>query len=81
MVELWIADDGPGVEAVDLPRLFEPFHRPDAARTREAGGSGLGLAIVRSAVESCGGSVRAEAGAAGGLVLVFLLRGAGLLGM
>ncbi len=81
MVELRIADDGPGVDAADLPRLFEPFYRPDAARTREAGGSGLGLAIVRSAVESCGGSVRAETGAPGGLVLVFLLRGGFLLGV
>ena len=45
------------------------------------GGSGLGLAIVRSAVESCGGSVRAETGAPGGLVLVFLLRGGVLLGI
>ena len=80
MVELRIADDGPGVASVDLPRLFEPFYRPDAARTREAGGSGLGLAIVRSAVESCGGSVRAEAAVPHGLALVFLLRGECLLG-
>jgi two-component system sensor histidine kinase CpxA len=69
------------VDTADLPRLFEPFYRPDAARTREAGGSGLGLAIVRSAVESCGGSVRAETRDPGGLVLVFLLRGGFLLGI
>jgi two-component system sensor histidine kinase CpxA len=81
MVELRLADDGPGVDTAELPRLFEPFYRPDAARTREAGGSGLGLAIVRSAVESCGGSVRAETRDPGGLVLVFLLRGGFLLGI
>lgn len=75
-VELRIADDGPGVEPADLPRLFEPFYRPDAARTREAGGSGLGLAIVRSAVESCGGTVRAEAVLPRGLALVFRLQSA-----
>ena len=80
MVELRIADDGPGVEPADLPRLFEPFYRPDAARTREAGGSGLGLAIVRSAVDSCGGSVRAEANAPRGLAVVFQLRSLDLLG-
>lgn len=80
MVELRISDDGPGVEAADLARLFEPFYRPDAARTREAGGSGLGLAIVRSAVESCGGTVRAEPSVPRGLSLVFLLRRANLLG-
>lgn len=79
MVELRIADDGPGVEPADLPRLFEPFYRPDAARTREAGGSGLGLAIVRSAVESCGGTVRADLNRPNGLALVFLLPAAVLL--
>lgn len=80
MVELRISDNGPGVEAEDLPRLFEPFYRPDAARTREAGGSGLGLAIVRSALESCGGSVRAEAVQPRGLSLVLRLRAGDLLG-
>lgn len=72
-VELSIADNGPGVDAVDLPRLFEPFYRPDAARTREAGGSGLGLAIVRAGLESCGGTVRAEAVVPHGLAVVFRL--------
>jgi two-component system sensor histidine kinase CpxA len=80
MVELRISDDGPGVDPADLPRLFEPFYRPDAARTREAGGSGLGLAIVRSAVESCGGSVRAEANVPRGLAVSLRLRAAELLG-
>jgi two-component system sensor histidine kinase CpxA len=52
-----ITDEGPGVPEEDLPRLFEPFYRPDASRSRETGGSGLGLAIVRSCVQACGGSV------------------------
>lgn len=73
-VVLRIADDGPGVDPADLPRLFEPFYRPDAARTREAGGSGLGLAIVRSGIEACGGTVRAEAAMPRGLALVFRLK-------
>lgn len=72
-VELMIADNGPGVDAADLPRLFEPFYRPDAARTREAGGSGLGLAIVRAGVEACGGAVRAEAAEPHGLAIIFRL--------
>lgn len=72
-VELRITDDGPGVNAADLPRLFEPFYRPDAARTREAGGAGLGLAIVRAGIEASGGTVRAEAHAPRGLSLVFRL--------
>ena len=74
-VELRIADNGPGVDPSDLPRLFEPFYRPDAARTREAGGSGLGLAIVRSGIEACHGTVRAEANTPQGLALVFRLPG------
>lgn len=53
-----IEDDGPGVPAAALARLGEPFFRPDAARTREAGGAGLGLTIVRTAMASCGGEVR-----------------------
>ncbi len=72
-VELRISDDGPGVDAGDLPRLFEPFYRPDAARTREAGGTGLGLAIVRAGVEAGGGTVRAEAAVPRGLAIVFRL--------
>jgi two-component system sensor histidine kinase CpxA len=72
-VELRLADNGPGVDPADLPRLFEPFYRPDAARTREAGGVGLGLAIVRSGVEACGGTVRAESASPNGLCVVFRL--------
>jgi two-component system sensor histidine kinase CpxA len=72
-VELRLADNGPGVDPADLPRLFEPFYRPDAARTREAGGVGLGLAIVRSGIEASGGTVRAENVSPNGLSVVFRL--------
>ncbi|RYD31934.1 MAG: HAMP domain-containing histidine kinase, partial [Verrucomicrobiaceae bacterium] len=58
-VALTVSDSGPGVPEAELERIFEPFHRPDTARTREAGGSGLGLAIVRSCAEACQGSVSA----------------------
>lgn len=44
----------------DVSRLFEPFWRADAARTRDAGGSGLGLAISRELVRSHGGDLTAQ---------------------
>ena len=52
-----VTDNGPGVPPDSLHRLFDPFYRPEAARTREGGGAGLGLAIVKSCAEACGGSV------------------------
>ncbi len=51
------ADDGVGVSAVDLPRLFERFYRADRARASR--GTGLGLAIVKHIVTSAGGYVEA----------------------
>ena len=54
---LTVADDGKGVGAADLPRLFERFYRGDQARTSR--GTGLGLAIVKHVVTAAGGEVEA----------------------
>ena len=56
-VELVVADTGMGIDASDLPRIFERFYRVDPARSRDTGGTGLGLSIVRHAVENLEGSV------------------------
>jgi len=61
------ADDGAGVAAEDLPRLFERFFRTDRARASR--GTGLGLAIVKHIVTAAGGTVSASNAADGGLVI------------
>jgi two-component system sensor histidine kinase CpxA len=58
-VDLTVADQGPGVPAENLSRLFDAFYRPDGARTRETGGAGLGLAIVKTCVDACRGKISA----------------------
>jgi two-component system OmpR family sensor kinase len=52
-----VSDDGPGIAAAERARVFERFHRTDAARDRASGGTGLGLAIVRAIAEAHGGRV------------------------
>ncbi len=56
-IAVTVADSGPGVPESEIERIFEPFYRPEASRSRETGGAGLGLAIVKSGIESCRGSI------------------------
>ena len=72
-VHLLVSDQGPGVPPEALDRLFDPFYRPEDARTRETGGNGLGLAIVKSCVEACGGRVSVQNRVPHGLELTFTL--------
>jgi len=64
---LMVADDGKGVDAADLPRLFERFYRGDQARTSR--GTGLGLAIVKHIATSAGGEVEATSEPGRGLAI------------
>lgn len=55
--EIEVADNGIGIPARDLDRVFERFYRVDRARSRTTGGTGLGLAIVRHVAANHGGDV------------------------
>ena len=81
-ISLRFTDDGPGVSADTLPKLFDVFYRADPSRNKtgnggesrsalvSAGGSGLGLAISAKIILGMGGSIHAETPSTGGLTIV-----------
>ncbi|NOZ00829.1 MAG: HAMP domain-containing histidine kinase [Deltaproteobacteria bacterium] len=68
-----VLDSGPGVDEEVIPRLFEPFYRPEASRNRDTGGVGLGLAIVKTCVLACRGAVTARNRTDGGFAVAITL--------
>jgi two-component system, OmpR family, phosphate regulon sensor histidine kinase PhoR len=73
MIEITVADRGPGVPEADLARIFERFYRVDRSRTRDPGGTGLGLSIVRHLIELHGGRVAAANRQGGGAIFTVTL--------
>lgn len=59
-IEIEVKDTGAGIEAADLPHIFERFYRADKARTRVGGGTGLGLAITREIIARHHGTIKVD---------------------
>lgn len=68
-----IDDDGPGIPASELDRVFDPFYRLEASRSRETGGTGLGLTVARSTIRAHGGNVELANRDGGGLSVIVTL--------
>lgn len=66
-VVIHVDDDGPGIAVADQERVFEPFLRLDASRSRQTGGVGLGLTIARAAARAHGGEILLANRSGGGL--------------
>ena len=80
-VEIEIRDTGIGIEAQELPFIFERFYRTDASRSRETGGTGIGLAVTAEVIKGHGGriEVQSEPGV-GSTFTIYLPKGEKTLG-
>jgi signal transduction histidine kinase len=66
-LEIRIQDEGLGIPAAELERVFDPFYRLEGSRSRETGGTGLGLTIAKSIAEGHGGRLNLQNRNGGGL--------------
>lgn len=68
-----VTDNGIGIDAVHLPRLFERFYRVDKSRSRDQGGTGLGLSIVKHILEAHKQSIKVRSTYGIGTTFTFTL--------
>lgn len=72
-VEVTVSDTGEGIQADDVPHIFEHFYRGEKSRSRATGGAGLGLAIARGIVQAHGGDIRVESETGKGAQFTFYI--------
>ncbi len=73
-IQVEIEDNGNGIEAQDLPYIFDRFYRSDASRSSATGGSGIGLSIVKKIIEDHGGKIWATSQIGTGTIMYFVIR-------
>lgn len=73
-IRIEIEDNGKGIAARDLPKIFERFYRTDASRNSTKGGSGIGLSIVKKIIEDHGGYIWATSKEGEGTCMHIVLR-------
>ena len=77
-VQISVSDRGIGIDAADLPRIFEPFYRSRSAHVAQIHGTGLGLAVARQIAEALGGSLAVTSTPGEGSTFTLTLRRAPL---
>ena len=70
-----VEDNGEGIPAEDLPRIFDRFYRGDPSRSRNTGGAGLGLAICKALADTAGGKIEISSEVGRGTVAEVTLPG------
>lgn len=73
-VQISVTDDGPGIAAEHLDRIFQRFYRVDKSRSRETGGTGLGLAICKHFIDAHGETLEIQSEVGKGTSFSFHLR-------